>query len=182
MKFFDTTLPGVRLIEPRVFGDGRGFFLETWSERAFAEAGLPLKFVQDNHSRSGRGVLRGMHYQLKHPQGKLVRVATGAVYDVVVDMRRTSPTFGQWEGFHLTSENKHILWVPPGMAHGFLSLADDTDFLYRCTDIYAPEYERSLLWSDPTVAITWPLDMVGVPVVSAKDQAGTLFKEADFYA
>lgn len=182
MRVLDTTLVGVKLIEPRVFDDGRGFFLETWSERAFTEAGLPLVFVQDNHSRSSRGVLRGLHYQIQHPQGKLVRVATGAVYDVVVDMRRSSPTFGRWEGFHLSEENKRILWVPPGMAHGFLSLVNDTDFLYKCTDIYAPEHERSLLWSDPTIAVAWPLHDVGTPIVNAKDQAGRRFEEADTYA
>ena len=182
MKIFDTTLSGVKLIDPHVFGDGRGFFLETWSERAYADAGLPFTFVQDNHSRSRRGVLRGMHYQIEHPQGKLVRVVNGAVYDVVVDMRRSSPTFGQWEGFYLTGENKRILWAPPGMAHGFLCLVNETDFLYKCTDVYAPEHERSLLWSEPTVAIEWPLDKIGEPIVNAKDQTAKRFEEADTYA
>lgn len=182
MNVLDTTLADVKLIEPRVFGDERGFFLETWSERAFAEAGLPLTFVQDNHSRSTRGVLRGMHYQIEHPQGKLVRVATGAVFDAVVDLRRGSPTFGRWEGFHLSAANKHILWVPPGFAHGFLCLEDGTDFLYKCTDVYAPAHERSLLWSDSTIGIDWPLEGIGKPQVNAKDAAAVPFAEADTFA
>ncbi len=182
MKVLDTTLADAKLIEPRVFGDDRGFFLETWSERAFADAGLDLSFVQDNHSRSSKGVLRGMHYQIEHAQGKLVRVVNGAVYDAIVDLRRGSPTFGKWEGFHLTATNKRMLWVPPGFAHGFLCLEDGTDFLYKCTDIYSPQHERSLLWSDPTVAIDWPLDGIDEPLVHPKDMAGTLFHDADIFA
>jgi len=180
MKILDTTLLGVQVIEPRVFGDARGFFLETWSAKAFADAGLVLDFVQDNHSRSDKGVLRGMHYQIEHPQGKLVRVTNGSVYDVVVDLRRSSPTFGKWEGFEISAENKRLLWVPPGFAHGFLCLEDGTDFMYKCTDIYAPQFERSLLWSDPTVAIDWPLEGRD-PLVAAKDAAATLFADADVY-
>lgn len=182
MKVLDTTLADAKLIEPRVFGDDRGFFLETWSERAFADAGLDLSFVQDNHSRSSKGVLRGMHYQIEHAQGKLVRVVNGAVYDAIVDLRRGSPTFGKCEGFHLTAANKRMLWVPPGFAHGFLCLEDGTDFVYKCTDIYSPQHERSLLWSDPTVAIDWPLDGIDEPLVHPKDMAGTLFHDADTFA
>lgn len=177
----DTTISDVKLIEPRVFGDARGFFLETWSARAFSDVGLELTFVQDNHSRSAKGVLRGMHYQIKHPQGKLVRVVTGAVYDVVLDLRRSSATFGHWEGFMLTAENQHMLWVPPGFAHGFVCLQDNTDFLYKCTDIYAAHFERTILWSDPAVGIEWPLADIGQPTVSAKDQAGTLLAVADVF-
>lgn len=182
MIVHDTTLPDVKLIQPRVFGDARGFFLETWSARAFGEAGLDLSFVQDNHSRSAKGVLRGMHYQIQHPQGKLVRVVTGAVYDVVLDLRRSSPTFGRWEGFMLTSENQHMLWVPPGFAHGFLCLQDGTDFIYKCTDIYAPQFERTVLWSDPAIGIDWPLDGIAEPLVAPKDQAGQLLVDADVFA
>lgn len=181
MKVLGTTLPGVKIVEPRVFGDARGFFFETWSARAFADAGLALDFVQDNHSRSNKGVLRGMHYQIEHPQGKLVRVANGSVFDAVVDMRRSSPTFGKWEGFVISAENKRLLWVPPGFAHGFLCLEDNTDFMYKCTDIYAPQFERSLLWSDPAVGIDWPLEGIE-PVIAAKDAEGRLFADADSYA
>lgn len=182
MNVIETTLPGVLLIEPRVFGDARGFFLETWSKRAYAEAGLDLDFVQDNHSRSAKGVLRGMHYQIAHTQGKLVRVATGSVFDVALDLRRSSPTFGKWEGFLLSEENKRVLWVPPGFAHGFLCLEDGTDFMYKCTDLYAPAHERTVLWSDPAVGIDWPLEGIGEPLVAAKDQAGALLADAETFA
>lgn len=178
MNFINTALDGVKIIEPKVFGDERGFFMETWNARAFADAGLDLAFVQDNHSSSVRGVLRGMHYQVQRPQGKLVRVVAGAAYDVVVDIRRSSVTFGQWVGVKLSAENHRLLWAPPGMAHGFLSLQDGTQFLYKCTDVYAPVLERSLLWNDPAVGIAWPLDDVE-PLLSAKDVAGLPLAEAE---
>jgi dTDP-4-dehydrorhamnose 3,5-epimerase len=175
-----TAFPEVKLIQPRVFGDDRGFFYEAWNARAFAAAGLDLPFVQDNHSRSARGVLRGLHYQLSRPQGKLVRVASGAVFDVVVDMRRSSLRYGHWIATTLSAENKHMLWIPPGFAHGYLSLRDGTEFLYKCTDFYAPEDERSLLWCDPAIGIEWPLEGL-TPTLSGKDQAGTPLEQADSY-
>jgi dTDP-4-dehydrorhamnose 3,5-epimerase len=181
VKVTATALPEVKLIEPRVFGDDRGFFYESWNARAFADAGLELDFVQDNHSRSARGVLRGLHYQVNRPQGKLVRVTSGAVFDVAVDLRRSSPRFGQWVGVELSAENKHMLWIPPGFAHGFLSLRDGTEFLYKCTDLYSPEDDRSLLWSDPAIGIDWPLDGI-VPALSAKDEAARPLAQADSYA
>jgi dTDP-4-dehydrorhamnose 3,5-epimerase len=181
VKVTATALPEVKLIEPRVFGDDRGFFFESWNARAFVAEGLDLAFVQDNHSRSARGVLRGLHYQLERPQGKLVRVVSGAVFDVAVDMRRSSPRFGRWVGAELSAQNKHMLWVPPGFAHGFVALRDGTEFLYKCTDFYAPEDERSLLWSDPAIGIEWPLDGL-TPTLSSKDQAGTPLAQADSYA
>ena len=181
MKVTRTALPEVKLIEPRVFGDDRGFFYESWNARAFADQGLDLKFVQDNHSRSARGVLRGLHYQLSRPQGKLVRVVAGAVFDVAVDLRRSSPNFGRWVGVELSAENKHMLWVPPGFAHGFLSLRDGSEFLYKCTEFYAHEDERSLLWSDPAIGIEWPFDGIE-PALSAKDQAALPLAQADSYA
>ncbi len=171
MKLIPTALPGVAIIEPRVFGDARGFFLETWNARVFADAGIEAAFVQDNHSRSARGVLRGMHYQLRQTQGKLVRVVQGAVFDVAVDVRRGSPTFGRWVGEELSEANARMMWVPPGYAHGFLVLSETADFLYKCTDFYAPEHERTLAWDDPAVGIDWPLGGL-VPAVSAKDAAG----------
>lgn len=181
MKITATEVPDVLVIEPRVFGDERGFFLETWSEASFAEAGLDVRFVQDNHSRSAKGVLRGIHYQLTRPQGKLVRVTAGRVYDVAVDLRRSSPTFGRWVGVELSAENKRMLWVPPGFGHGFLTLEDGTDFLYKCTDFYAPDDERCLAWNDPEIGIAWP--PVGfAPIVSQKDQHGVSFAMADTYA
>ena len=173
MNIIDTPLPGVKLIEPRVFGDARGFFLESWNARSFADAGLNLAFVQDNHSRSARGVLRGLHYQLANPQGKLVRVTQGAVFDVAVDIRRSSPHFGQWVGYELSAENHRMLWVPPGFAHGFLVLSESADFLYKTTDYYAPAHERCIRWDDPTLAIEWP--RANPPLVSAKDEAGASF-------
>jgi dTDP-4-dehydrorhamnose 3,5-epimerase len=171
MRLVQTTIPEVKLIEPQVFGDDRGFFYESWNEATFAELGLDLKFVQDNHSKSAKNVLRGLHYQIQKPQGKLVRVTAGSVYDVVVDLRQSSPTFLLWEGFVLSAENKKILWVPPGFAHGFLTLEEDTEFLYRCTEFYTPEYERSLLWNDAGLGIDWPSN--GAPVLSTKDASGT---------
>ena len=171
MNVIETALPGVLLIEPRVFGDDRGFFYESWNARAFADAGLDLAFVQDNHSKSAKGVLRGLHYQNPDPQGKLVRVVAGAVYDVAVDLRRSSPTFGRWVGYELSAANKRMLWVPPGFAHGFLSLEDGTEFLYKCTAFYAPANEHSLLWNDPAVGIDWPLDGIE-PLLAGKDADG----------
>ncbi len=180
MKLAATALPEVVLVEPRVFGDDRGFFYESWNSRAFAEAGLETNFVQDNHSRSARGVLRGLHYQVQHAQGKLVRVVAGAAFDVAVDLRRSSPRFGQWVGVELSAANKRMLWVPPGFAHGFLALQDGTEFLYKCTDFYAPEHERALLWSDPAIGIEWPLEGLE-PALSGKDAAGTPLAEAETY-
>lgn len=177
MELIETAVRDVLIIEPKVFGDDRGFFMESWNQRSFAQAGLDLDFVQDNHSRSARGVLRGLHYQQPRPQGKLVRVMTGAVFDVAVDMRKSSPTFGKSVGVELSAENKRMLWVPPGMAHGFLCLQDGTDFLYKCTDYYEPANEHSLLWNDPALGIDWPLDGIA-PQLSAKDQAGKSFSEA----
>lgn len=181
MQLIETKLPDVKLIEPRVFGDDRGFFMETWNARAFSDLGLHESFVQDNHSRSSKGVLRGLHYQIRQPQGKLVRVTAGSVFDVVVDLRRSSPTFGQWVGATLSAENKRIMWVPPGFGHGFLSLEDDTDFIYRCTDYYAPEHERSLAWNDPQLAIDWPLNSVAYPTLSGKDLEAPTLAQAEVY-
>jgi len=170
MEVIPTPLAGAAVIEPRVFGDERGFFLEGWNAARFAEAGIPATFVQDNHSRSMKGVLRGMHFQQPQAQGKLVRVVAGAVFDVIVDLRRSSPTFGHWHGLELTAANKRMLWVPEGFAHGFLTLEDHTDFLYKCTAPYAPEHEHTLAWNDAEVGIEWPLG--GAPIMSAKDAAG----------
>ena len=166
-----TSLPEVLILEPKVFGDARGFFFESFNARDFAQCtGLNVQFVQDNHSKSAKGVLRGLHYQIEHPQGKLVRVTQGEVFDVAVDMRRSSPTFGQWEGVVLSAENKRQLWIPPGFAHGFLVTSDSAEFLYKTTDYYHPEFERSLLWNDPTVGVQWPID--SAPLLAAKDLAG----------
>jgi dTDP-4-dehydrorhamnose 3,5-epimerase len=172
MKFEEAPLPGVYLLQPAVFGDPRGFFLESWNRETFREAGFDLDFVQDNHSRSARGTLRGMHYQTKHTQGKLVRVTAGEVFDAVVDVRRDSPTLGQWYGVTLSAENHHMLWVPPGFAHGFCVTSDYADFQYKCTDIYHPASEVALAWDDPSVAIEWPLAPGEVPQLSAKDRQG----------
>jgi dTDP-4-dehydrorhamnose 3,5-epimerase len=170
MKTTPTALPDILLIEPRVFGDERGFFFESYNRRALAEAGLVADFVQDNHSRSTRGVLRGLHYQIERAQGKLVRVTAGEVFDVAVDMRRSSPTYGRWMGIVLSAENKRMLWIPPGFAHGFLVLSDAAEFLYKTTDYWYPEFERTLLWNDPVIGIEWPLS--GAPTLAAKDVAG----------
>lgn len=171
MKIIQTALPGVLIIEPSVFGDARGFFMETWNARGFADAGLDLSFVQDNHSRSQKGVLRGLHFQNPGPQGKLMRVAQGAVFDVAVDLRASSPTFGKWVGVELSAANKRMVWVPEGFAHGFLTLEDDTDFLYKCTALYAPQSEFTLAWNDPGVGIEWPVDGLD-PIISDKDARG----------
>jgi dTDP-4-dehydrorhamnose 3,5-epimerase len=171
MEVIRTRIPDVLILEPRVHGDARGFFLESWNAHTFhGVTGLELDFVQDNHSRSARGVLRGLHYQIRHPQGKLVRVSHGAVFDVVVDLRRSSPTFGQWVGAELSGENFRQMWVPAGLAHGFLVLSESADFLYKTTDYYAPEHERSLLWNDPALGIEWPLAGIE-PRLAAKDVA-----------
>ena len=179
MKVIPTALAEVLLIEPRVFGDARGFFLESYNRRAFAQAGIDVEFVQDNHSRSARGVLRGLHYQIEHAQGKLVRVITGEVYDVAVDMRRSSPTFGRSIGMRLSAQDKQLLWIPPGFAHGFLVLSETAEFLYKTTDYWYPEFERSLLWSDSALGIAWPLQQA--PMLAAKDAAGTPLSLADAY-
>ena len=177
MNFVETAIADVVVIEPRVFGDDRGFFMESWNARSFREAGLDIDFVQDNHSRSSRGVLRGLHYQSPGPQGKLVRVTAGAVFDVVVDLRRSSPSFGQWVGVELSAANKRMLWLPEGMAHGFLCLEDGTDFLYKCRGAYDPANEHSLLWNDPALGIDWPLEGIE-PQLSAKDVAGKPLADA----
>jgi dTDP-4-dehydrorhamnose 3,5-epimerase len=175
MQFIATRIPGVILIKPRVFTDSRGFFVETWQQQEFAVAGIDAAFVQDNHSRSARWVLRGMHYQIDNAQGKLIRVVRGAVFDVAVDMRRSSPTFGQWIGEELNDVNNHMLWVPPGLAHGFLALADQVDLAYKCTDFYSPRAERIIAWDDSTLGIQWPLPSGVSPIVSPRDaQAGGL--------
>lgn len=180
MQVTPTALPEVLLIEPRVFGDDRGFFYESWNQRAFAQAGMPAEFVQDNHSRSRRGVLRGLHYQIEHAQGKLVRVVAGEVFDVAVDLRRSSRNFGKSMHCVLSTANKRMLWVPPGFAHGFLVLSDEAEFLYKTTDYWFPEHERTLLWSDPALAIEWPL--TAAPTLAPKDAAGRLLAVADTYA
>ena len=178
MKSISTAIADVFILEPKVFGDTRGFFFESFNSRAFAEAtGLDVNFVQDNHSRSARGVLRGLHYQARQPQGKLVRVVRGSVFDVAVDIRKTSPTFGKWVGVELTEDNHRQLWVPPGLAHGFLVISESADFLYKTTDYYAPEHERCLAWNDPAIGIDWPLE--GEPQLSAKDQLGKLLADAE---
>jgi dTDP-4-dehydrorhamnose 3,5-epimerase len=178
-----TRLPEVLVLEPKVFGDERGFFLESFNQSAFEQAtGVHLPFVQDNHSRSARGVLRGLHYQIRQPQGKLVRVVSGRVFDVAVDMRRSSPRLGQWAGVELSAANKRQLWVPPGFAHGFVVLSDGADFLYKTTDYYAPQFERALAWNDEQVGIEWPLaELGGAPTLSAKDAAAPSWSNAEFF-
>lgn len=181
MKVIPTAIAGPLILEPKVFGDARGFFMESYNARAFHEAtGLDVSFVQDNHSRSGKGVLRGLHYQIQQSQGKLVRVVRGSVFDVVVDLRRSSPTFGRWVGVELSEENNRQFWIPPGFAHGFLVTSDSADFLYKTTDYYAPEHERSLAWNDPDVGVAWPLD--AAPLLSAKDVAGKPLGECETFA
>jgi dTDP-4-dehydrorhamnose 3,5-epimerase len=180
MKILPTEIPDVLILEPEVFEDERGFFLESYNRRVFREAtGLDPVFVQDNHSRSVRNVLRGLHYQIRQPQGKLVRVVAGAVFDVAVDLRRSSPTFGRWAGTLLSAENKRMLWIPEGFAHGFLVMSEYADFLYKTTDYYAPQHERTLAWNDPQIGIPWPLD--GEPILSAKDRAGERLQDAALF-
>lgn len=182
MKFQATPIQDVILIEPQVFGDARGFFLETWQSQKFAAAGISENFVQDNHSRSSQWTLRGLHFQTQHTQGKLVRVATGSVFDVVVDLRRSSRTFGAWWGVELSSENHLMLWVPAGLAHGILVTSKHADFLYKCTDVYSPAHERTLAWDDPVLAIRWPLGDGARAKLSSKDAKGTVFAEIETFA
>jgi len=180
MNVVATDLPGVLILEPKVFGDDRGFFFESYNARVFREkTGLDVDFVQDNHSRSAKNVLRGLHYQISQPQGKLVRVIAGEVFDVAVDLRRSSPSFGRWAGFHLSAENKRMAWIPAGFAHGFVVVSDTAEFLYKTTDYWAPEFERTVLWNDPDLAIDWPL--AGEPILAAKDQAGRRLRDAEVY-
>lgn len=179
MKVIKTSIPDVLVIEPKVFGDARGFFYESYNEKVLLEAGISGHFVQDNHSRSAKNVLRGLHYQIKQPQGKLVRVVVGSVFDVAVDLRKSSKTFGQWVGMQLNAEEKQQLWVPPGFAHGFLVLSEYAEFLYKTTDYYAPEYERCILWNDPDLAIAWPI--LEQPVLSAKDKLGKLLFQTEVF-
>jgi dTDP-4-dehydrorhamnose 3,5-epimerase len=181
MKVIASAIPDVLIIEPKVFGDERGFFFESFNQKKFLElTGLNVDFVQDNHSRSAKNVLRGLHYQIQQPQGKLVRVVQGTVFDVALDIRRSSPTFGQHIGVELSSDNKRMLWVPPGFAHGFVVLSDTAEFLYKTTDYWAPEFERSIAWNDPALGIEWPVE--GEPALSAKDQQGKLLADAECFA
>ena len=179
MKITQLPLPEVLLIEPRVFGDERGFFFESWNEREFERNGIAARFVQDNHSRSARNVLRGLHYQIRQPQAKLVRVIAGRIFDVVVDVRRSSPTFGQWTGIELTAESHQMLWVPIGFAHGFCVTSDYAEILYKTTDFYAPEHERTIIWNDPRLGVAWPIQ--GDPTLSAKDRSGTTLEESELF-
>ena len=180
MKAIATAIPDVLLLEPKVFGDARGFFYENWNRRTFADLGIDAEFVQDNHSKSQKNVLRGLHYQIEHAQGKLVRVIAGSVYDVAVDLRRSSPTFGRWVGFSLSADDKSMAWIPPGFAHGFCVTSDSAEFLYKTTDYWSPAHERTLLWSDPQLAIPWPL--TGEPLLAAKDAAGLPLAQAETFA
>ena len=181
MKVIPTKIPDVLILEPKVFGDNRGFFFESFNQQAFNKAtGLDVQFVQDNHSRSAQGVLRGLHYQIQQPQGKLVRVTQGAVFDVAVDIRKSSPTFGQWEGVELSADNHRQLWIPAGFAHGFVVLSESADFLYKTTDYYAPEFERCIAWNDPAIGIDWQCE--GEPQLSEKDQQGAVLKDAELFS
>lgn len=177
MKVIDTDIPDVKIIEPAVFGDERGFFMETWQQKKFEElvTGKPTQFVQDNHSKSKKGILRGLHYQTENTQGKLVRVVSGEVFDVAVDIRKDSPTFGRWVGVYLSAENKRQLWVPEGFAHGFYVMSDEAEFVYKCTDYYNPKMEVSIIWNDPTIGIKWPI--ARLPELSGKDMVGVTLKE-----
>ncbi len=180
MRFSPTTIPDVILIEPKVFADERGFFLESYQKQLFFEAGIPFDFVQDNHSKSQQGVLRGLHYQIQQPQGKLVRVISGEIFDVAVDIRKHSPTFGKWVGDYLSAENKKMLWVPSGFAHGFYVTSPDAEVIYKATDYYAPQWERAILWNDPAIHVNWPLQG-NPPVLSPKDTAGKMLSEAEVF-
>ncbi|MCA8995790.1 MAG: dTDP-4-dehydrorhamnose 3,5-epimerase [Planctomycetaceae bacterium] len=179
MVFLETELPGVIRVRPNIFGDARGFFLETYQAERFSQAGIDLPFVQDNLSRSSRNVVRGLHFQIQHPQGKLVSVLRGAIYDVAVDLRRSSPHFGQWTGATLSDESREALYIPPGFAHGFAVLSDSADVFYKCTDLYHPEHERTIAWNDPIIGIDWPLS--AEPILSAKDQAGGSLQTVECY-
>jgi dTDP-4-dehydrorhamnose 3,5-epimerase len=181
VEFEPTRLPEVVLIKPQVFGDARGYFFESWHDRIFADAGIKAKFVQDNHSHSVRHTLRGLHYQLQQPQGKLVRVTRGEVFDVAVDIRRSSPHFGLWAGAFLNDRNHQMLWVPPGFAHGYVALSDEIDFLYKCTDFYAPQHERAIRWDDPQIGVLWPESVGPAPTLSAKDAAAPFLKDAETF-
>jgi dTDP-4-dehydrorhamnose 3,5-epimerase len=181
VKVADTKIPEVKIVEPKVFGDDRGFFFESWNACDFAVAGIDASFVQDNHSRSAKGVLRGLHYQLEVPQGKLMRVVAGSIYDVAVDIRRSSQTYGQWVGVILSADNKLQMWVPQGFAHGFLSLEDGTELLYKCTDFYSVAAERSILWNDPSIGVLWPLEGIGAPQLSQRDAKAGLLDPAQVF-
>jgi dTDP-4-dehydrorhamnose 3,5-epimerase len=182
VKFHTTPIAGVILIEPQVFGDNRGFFMETWQALKFKDAGIDTHFVQDNQSRSTQWTMRGMHMQVEHTQGKLVRVSAGSVFDAMVDLRRGSPSFGRWWGAELSDQNHRMLWVPPGLAHGILITSESADFLYKCTDLYSPAHERTLAWNDPTVGIEWPLPAGVAPKLSAKDMKGQSFADVEKFA
>jgi dTDP-4-dehydrorhamnose 3,5-epimerase len=181
MQFEPTRLPEVVLIKPQGFSDARGFFFESWHEQKFVAAGISARFVQDNHSHSVRHTLRGLHFQIRQPQGKLVHVTRGEVFDVAIDIRRSSPRFGQWVGARLSDRNHHMLWVPPGFAHGYLALSDEIDFLYKCTDYYAPQHEHTIRWDDAQLGVQWPLPAGVTPTLSAKDAAAPLFKDAESF-
>lgn len=181
MKYTPLSIPDVFIIEPEVFGDHRGFFMETWRSDDFKTKVANYNFVQDNHSKSAQSILRGLHYQIRQPQGKLVRVLSGQVFDVAVDLRRSSPFFGKWVGEILSAENKKMLWVPPGFAHGFYVISHEAEFVYKCTDYYAPDYERSLLWNDTSIAIDWPIALGEQPVLSSKDEKGSTLEHAEVY-
>jgi len=181
MQILRTSIPEILILEPKVFGDERGFFMETYQARQFIELGLPTQFVQDNHSGSRQGILRGLHYQIRQAQGELVRVISGEIFDVAVDLRKASPSFGKWVGATLSAQNKHLIWIPPGFAHGFYVLSDWAEIVYKATDYYAPEWERSILWNDPELGIEWPLNDQQPPILSAKDANGVLFKDAETY-
>ncbi|MDK9704417.1 MAG: dTDP-4-dehydrorhamnose 3,5-epimerase [Sulfuritalea sp.] len=180
MNVIPTAIPEVLLLEPKAFGDERGFFYESWNKRSFADLGIAAEFVQDNHSKSQKNVVRGLHYQIEHAQGKLIRVTAGAVFDVAVDLRRSSPSFGQWVSFSLSADDKRMAWIPPGFAHGFCVTSDSAEFLYKTTDYWSPTHERTLLWNDPQLAIPWPL--TGEPLLAAKDVTGRPFGEAETFA
>ena len=181
MKFTSASIPDIILIEPNLFGDDRGFFMETFRAAQFAEGGIPTQFIQDNHSGSRQGALRGLHYQIRQAQGKLLRVVAGEIYDVAVDIRRSSPTFGKWEGMHLSAKNKLQVWIPPGFAHGFYVLSDWAEVLYKATDYYAPQWERTILWNDPDIGIQWPLIEGTLPTLSPKDAQGKRLSEAELF-
>lgn len=180
MNFLPTSIPDILIVEPKVFPDARGFFLESYQKKNFSEAGIEADFVQDNHSKSCLGVLRGLHYQIRQPQGKLLRVIAGEIFDVALDIRKHSPTFGQWVGTYLSGENKRMLWVPPGFAHGFYVTSPEAELLYKTTDYYAPQWERTILWNDPALNIDWPLQGEA-PILSPKDESGRLLAEAELY-
>jgi len=181
MELIPTRLPDVMLLRPRTFADARGFFLETWNQRKFEEAGMAQQFVQDNHSHSSQWTLRGMHYQIQQTQGKLIRVSRGAIFDVAVDARKSSSTFGQWVGVELNDSNHEMLWVPPGFAHGFLALTDAVDVLYKCTDVYAPQYERTMRWDDPDVCIRWPIPSGVTPLLTQRDANALKLREIETF-